>query len=221
MTKKLREQIIQAAINEIDQKKLGHTSQFLGVHDVVRIKNVPKVHRIAVHQDQVVVYFPVVDNDFFFSICVNPSSIPTANWVYVESGVRISLRATSKTLPYKKLASVLSLKPLTGHNVGDTMPHNPKAKERRSTVDFEPLMETAYPLEEKLNMFLDELENDKKGIQKLTALTETWIQATMYSYISNGLIGGVNLDPKTLKRLSDLNLTIDFNFWVTGTAFKA
>jgi hypothetical protein len=86
-----------------------------------------------------------------------------------------------------------------------------------SRVEYKFIKETSYELEESLNMLLDELENDKKGIKKLVKETDALIEIIKYQYVSAN--AGITIDRETIKRLEKLNLEIDIDMYISGKEF--
>ncbi|MEG0188604.1 MAG: DUF4279 domain-containing protein, partial [Algoriella sp.] len=73
----------------------------------------------------------------------------------------------------------------------------------------------------KISELIDELKIDKIGIQKLIEKANGYIQVVMEFHNGNGMIGGPNLTEKIIKSLSDLNLSIDFDLYISGNEYKS
>ncbi|MFO0331262.1 MAG: DUF4279 domain-containing protein, partial [Bacteroidota bacterium] len=74
--------------------------------------------------------------------------------------------------------------------------------------------------EDKLVKLLDLLETDKEGIKRLVDKADGRISVAKTFHDGNGMFGGPHLDRKTVKRLADLNLSVDFDLYADGNSFK-
>lgn len=72
----------------------------------------------------------------------------------------------------------------------------------------------------KLKQLLDFLEQDKEGIANLANNANGHIQVTINFHNSNTMLGGPMIDKNNIKRISALNLEIDFDLYAKGNFFK-
>jgi hypothetical protein len=75
----------------------------------------------------------------------------------------------------------------------------------------------SYFLEDALNMLLDELEKDKKGIKKLVKKTDASIQIVKHQYVDAN--AGIEINKETIKRLYNLNLSFSIDMYICGERF--
>jgi len=85
-------------------------------------------------------------------------------------------------------------------------------------LNFEPNPE-ADTFENKLNLLLSFLEQDKNGVNLLVEQANAYVQADVDIHYGNGLIGGPLISKKSITRMCALNLAIEFSQFVTGNPF--
>jgi len=103
-------------------------------------------------------------------------------------------------------------------NRGDKKP-NSKTIYNFSGIEFYPNPEPDE-FEDKLDKLLTFLEADKDGIISLSSKCKGYIHVFMDFHRGNQLLGGMSMEVETLKRIGDLNLSIDFQFTAWGNGFK-
>ena len=117
-------------------------------------------------------------------------------------------------MTFKELSKfIVAFKPLTGWSKGD-LRRNGKSVYDFSRVSFEPIKSEAYSLDEKLDLLLDELEKDMKGVLSLSKNANAIISVCRHQYISGN--SGISLDVKTINRMNRLNLGIDIDTYIIG-----
>jgi hypothetical protein len=205
---------IDKAILEILNPEFAVTKQYLAVNTVEFDGDLPKVERVDLEysSDLVAVFFPIKGQKYFLEIHLNKAPV-TVNFVYIESGNQIDFCAVSEKLTFEELSNFLSLQPLTGWSVGDLM-KNGKMKYQFSRVAFGPIKNNAYELEEKLKLLLTEVEKDANGVRKLSENADIYVSVCRGQYVGGN--AGTHLDISTIKRLANLNLTIDIDTYIGG-----
>ncbi|WP_444932863.1 DUF4279 domain-containing protein [Microbulbifer sp. JTAC008] len=206
---------ISAATQELNKPTFELTKQHLQVMEIELENGYPKVARVNLnhYEDTVAVYFHIKNERFFLVVNVAKSSIPNIKWIWVESGHRVYLTATTETLSYEDLSSILPYGNLSGWSKGDLQRNN-KLKYNFTRISYEPNMNEAYGLEEKLLELLKELEKEADSIRELTKKAKTYISVCKHQYISAN--AGILLDLETLSRLSALNLALDIDTYICG-----
>ncbi len=210
-----KEEIIAIAVTELSQKTLGYTQQFLDIHRVAIQDGIPTIEHVRILEDGIaVVYFKVHDEQFFFAISVDMGK-KEVRWSYSESFVQVSFVAESTDLTYDALSALTKLKPDWGWD-------NPQAKyrgKRVTKIAFQPYKDPDN-LENKLCNLLDYLDTDKEGIRNLlNNATDAYIITTTDVHNFNSHIGGIHLKPHILKRLAELNVAVDFDFYAVGNLY--
>ena len=81
------------------------------------------------------------------------------------------------------------------------------------------LIKTTDEFEDKLTKLLDYLEQDNEGVEKLVNDAGGYIQVYSSFHNGNTMIGGHHLEKDHIKRLSKLNLEIDFDISADGNFF--
>jgi hypothetical protein len=79
------------------------------------------------------------------------------------------------------------------------------------------LMDMAF--DDRIRKLLDFLERDIDGVRKLANVGEGQIQVASIFHNGNTMLGGFHLDRELLKRLSSLEVEIDFDLYAKGRKF--
>jgi hypothetical protein len=205
---------------EINDRTWGVTEQFLQVHDIVIVNGRPKIERIDTDEvdGTVIAYLPVKDEPFFMAFYFDNKKDLNIKGIGTESKNQVYFRATSEQLTFPELASLTTLKHTDGWNKGDEGKLG-KGTDRFSSFKIEPNPEPDE-FEDKLRKLLDFLETDKEGVKRLVDKADGGISVAITFHDGNGSFGGPHLDKETVKRLGDLNLSLDFDLYADGNSFK-
>lgn len=216
---KKEQQYIDIAIEELLNPELEATKQYLEVCELEYEDGKPKVSRVDRNlvEQWVDVYFRVKVARYY--IVVNLTTAPEIEVysVWTESGHRVYLTAVSKKLTFDELASFMQLTPLEGWSIGERKQFKGN-KNDFSRINYEPIKNEAYGLNEKLDLLLDELETDIEGVVELTKNAHAYISVCRYQYI--GANAGIKLAIQTINRLNKLNLGIDIDTYIVGNRIK-
>lgn len=215
----MKDKIIKKAIEEIEQRNFGVTKQFLDIHSVVYENGKPKIAKIDTEDEAVIVYFPIENESFFFTVYLNTKPDIKVCWTNSEAGSGVYFRATSDTLTLNELKSMTNLSPTTGWSIGDWR-LNKKSQYNFSSFAFEPTHERAGKLEKKISELLDKIEQDVEGVKRLAENANALIQVHWYCHNGNGMLGGIAIDKATIQRIANLGLEIDFDLYTGGLPFK-
>jgi hypothetical protein len=215
--------IIQRATEELALRSFGMTEQFLEIHEVVYIDGSPIVARVDTEKPDgtAIVYFPIVDQKFYFAIYLDTAPEVSVRWVGTEPYHSVYFRASTDKLSFQQLAGLTKLTSTRGRNKGDKK--NPNGRDeirwKKSTIDFEPNPE-ADEFEDKLTKLLIFLEQDQEGVENLVNKANGYIQVYSSFHNGNTLVGGHHIELDHIKRMSKLNLEIDFDISADGKFFK-
>lgn len=213
------EQIIALIEDEFNQKTFAVTEQYLAIHSPIYIDNKLKVGRIDRDSEDggIVVYLPVLDESFYFAVYIDGETNQITG-VDTEAHHRVYFTATSETLTADELMQMTVLPPTETWSKGDRRKHG------NTTYNFSRFEIFPNPepdaFEDKLTKLLDYLEQDKEGIKRLVEKTDGYIQVAMDIHNGNGMLGGPDIDKTTIKRMSELGLSINFDLYVGGNKFK-
>ncbi|MFI5453230.1 DUF4279 domain-containing protein [Pedobacter sp. UC225_61] len=212
------ELIIKLAIDEIENRTLGVTEQFLEIHQLVYTDNKPSIARVDTERDdEAIVYFKVEGEKFFLVVYFDIKPTISLRSVNIEAYHSVYFRAFSDTLSLQQLSELTKLSSTYGRNKGDIRGGNGVWKE--STIDFEPNPE-ADEFEDKLDKLLDYLEQDEEGVKNLIKNAGGYIQVYSSFHNGNTMIGGHRIKKQQIKRMGRLNLAIDFDSSADGNFFN-
>ncbi len=208
------EKVLVAARQELLNPSLEVTKQYLGVMEVGLECELPRVARVDLchEKDLVTVYFYIKNERFF--IAVSLSKIGSVKGVWVESGHRVYLTATSKKLSFLELSKLFPVKGLTGWSKGE-LRKSGKSKHQFTRVSYEPNLNEAYSLEEKLIELLTSLKGNVKNILELGSYSNACISVCRNQYISAN--AGILLDIDTIRLLNAMNLKLEIDTYISGS----
>jgi hypothetical protein len=213
------EQVKELIQTELSQKALGVTEQYLEIHEIEYEGGELKIARIDRESEEglIIAYIPIKEEYFWLAVYIDESNVTIQN-IGTESRNRVLMRATSDEFTCYELQSMTKLKATESINKGDLKP-NKGLKYAYSSLNLEPNPEPDA-FEDKLEKLLTVLEQDREGIHALAKKSNVWVSATMDFHYGNQLIGNAYISLDNLKRLSALNLAIDFNLAAWGNPFK-
>lgn len=207
---------VHLAAQELINPTFEVTKQYLNVMEVEIENEFPKVARVNYNHEgtsSVAVYFHIKDERFFIVVNLSVDQEPKVEWVWVESGHRVYLTAYSMELNYEELSSYLPLSPLKGWSKGDVRTGS-AALRKFSNVSYEPNVNEAFGLEEKLLELLKKLESYSESIIKLGENSKAYISICKHQAMCGNK--GIHLNMEILKRLSFLNLELDIDTYIVG-----
>ena len=208
------EQVLDIVSKEIKTKTLGVTEQLLEIHSPIYIDGEIKIDRIdrEMGGDYLVAYLPVLNERFYFGVSINIST-KEVHGFYTEAGINVYFMASSEEFSKLNLKEMTNLIPTESWNKGDISPYNLKYNYKNSAILFKPNPEPD-DLEDKLRKLLDFLEQDKNSILELVDKANGYIQIAMYIHNGNNCIGGISIGQDSIRRMSELNLSIDFDLYI-------
>lgn len=213
--------IIEKAIEELRTRTFGFTEQFLEIHTIAYTDNKPLIARVnRDKEDEAIVYFSISDQKFFLAIGVGIAPGASVLWVNTEPFHSVYFRAASNNLSLAELSQLTKLKPTGSKNKGDKKRPGTGIDTvwEQSIIDFEPNPE-ADDFEDKLTKLLNYLEQDKEGVEKLVNNAGGYIQVYTSFHNGNSMLGGHYITKDQIKRMSKLNLEIDFDISAEGNLF--
>ncbi|MBF0598449.1 DUF4279 domain-containing protein [Faecalibacter rhinopitheci] len=210
-------QIIEVIQNELENKEFGVTEQILEIHNPLYVNGIIQINNIQKKNDEIIVFIPIEDEKFYLAIYIDEKD-NLITGISTEPYISVYFRATSDELSDKELKKMTTLNISKSWNKGD------KRKSGNgfysfSNITIEP-NQKAGDFESKISELLLELNKDKEGVKKLIENADGYIQVAMEFHNGNGMIGGPNLTNQIIKSLSNLNLSIDFDLYVSGNEYK-
>jgi len=212
--------IIEKAIEEIENKSGGVTEEFLKIHQLEYVDNKPVISRIDKDKPDgtIIVYFLVANEQFYLAVYLETKPEISVCGIYIEPYHSVYFGATSDEINFKELSSITTLKVTGGWKKGDKVKWA-QMYHKNTCLRFEPNPE-ADEFEDKIEKLLDYLEQDKEGINQLVDIADGYVQVFSSFHNGNTMLGGYHLDLKTIKRLANLNLEIDFDICADGNFYK-
>lgn len=202
---------------ELTAKKWGISEQLLEIHQPILENKKVKIAKIKKKPKQIIVYLTVENEKFYFVFYINSKSRKIIG-ISTESFISICFRATSDKINFDEMQKLTKLQATKGWNKGEL--RNNSVRHKLSSFIFD-LNYKPQTFEKKLSNLLKVLKNHKREITKLSKKAYCIIQVYMEIHNGNGMIGGPNMSRKNIKKLSKLNLSVDFDQYVSGNEFKS
>ncbi|UOQ55265.1 DUF4279 domain-containing protein [Hymenobacter cellulosivorans] len=206
--------IPEVVAQELAAPRFGVTQQFLAIHRIRYEAGQPLIlHNTTTPDGRHMAWLAVENERFYFVMYLDPTGAEVL-WVDTEEFHDVWLRATSATRPLAELAALTKLRPSAQWNMGDPRRVG-GARHQESGLDFT-LDTPPDTFENKLGLFLDFLEQDAAGIRALASRADCTLRVASYFHNGNSMLGGFHLNAPLLKRLNNLDLSIDFDLYATG-----
>lgn len=206
-------------LKELNDKTFAVTEQYLEIHSPIIIDGKLKIDRIDREKDNevVIVYLPVENEPFHFAVYIDRESYEIIAFD-IQAFHNVYFIATSDSYSLQELNAITKLTSTSSHDIGS------KRMYGNSIYEFSSFEICPNPepdeFEDKLKKLLDVLEEDFDGIRQLVQLADGCIQVASSFHNGNGMIGGHNIDQDDIKRLNEMNLSINFDIYVSGNKFK-
>lgn len=209
-----QENIIKIAIKELISPTFQITKQYLKIYKYKKVDNNPLIERLQInHQENIaIVYIPIVDKDFYLSIYIDLEKMRISG-ITTESKNVVYFHATSEKLNFEELKAMTILTPTKGWSIGDKRNFT-NGIYSFSSINFEPNPEIDS-FQNKLKNLLEFLEQDRIGIKRLVTNAFGYIQASITFNNMNGCLGGLSIDKDCIKRMSNLEVKIDFDLYTS------
>lgn len=202
--------------NELTNKEWGFTEQVLEIHSPVYQDGKIIIENIVDDNNEKIVYLPIVDEHFYLAFWIHTKNKEIIG-ISIVPGVSIYYKAISENYSSNDLRGITRLEITKSWNKDD------QRKSNAGSYGFSCIMIEADKkpdvFERKLDILLSELMKDPDGVKKLSDLADTTIQVVIHYHNGNGMIGGPSLSDKNIKTLADLNLSIDFDFYISGNQY--
>jgi len=212
---------IEISTSEIKDQTWGISKQFLKVHELVYDEeSTPIISRIDYRENksEITIYFQVKDQGFFF--CITMNSKREIIGIYTESSNSVYLRAQSKEIKKEDLEKLCNLMVTGGHNIGDKRGYKKSNVFWKESVIFIEPNQEPDSFESKLEKLLNYLETDKSGVKELVSKGDAYIQVLMDFHNGNTMLGGPYLNLRSLKKLSELGLEVNFDLYASGNFYR-
>ena len=196
------EEIGKIAISEILFPTFNLTKQFLMVNKVLLEKEVPVIADVIVKEEEntAEVYFPIIDESYFFVVYLELEPIPAVRFMGMSAGNSVKLFVLSENHTADELINILGINPTKKWSKGE--------KRAKSNADifydfsgliFEPTVKRTVEVEDKLRKIIDFLNLYKEKVLKLTEVASVEVQIVYYGYKDQ--MWGIHLDSGIISKL--------------------
>ncbi|CAN5697301.1 hypothetical protein BH11BAC3_BH11BAC3_23720 [soil metagenome] len=212
-------EISKIILKEFNEKTLAMTSQYLEIHEPVYENEQLRIDRIdrEKNDDTLIAYLPVKNEYFFFAVYLNKKTGEIFS-IGTESRNLVSVIFASENMTGEELKSLTKLNCQESWSKGDKIPKK-KATYTFSGIEFYPNPEPDE-FEDKLDKLLTFIEADREGILLISKKSKGYIHVLMDFHYGNQLLGAMSIEAETLKRISSLNLSMDFQITAWGNGFR-
>ena len=229
----LKQQFLELSNKEFGEKTRGSTEQYTDVLEVVTEGGLPLAKHIERQDDDCyAVFYAVKDERFFYTHYFEVSGQVKLVGDDITPATAVYFRVYSDNLSLTELLDITTLKTSRRWQKGDLKNQNPTfplfynrkiitTTFKDSGFFYEPNTNEAGNFEKKIDELLIDLESHKQELSKLTkAGCYMYISAYWHSYYGNTMLGEIHLNKQIIKRLSDLDLEINFDLYTGGKPFN-
>jgi hypothetical protein len=217
MLNELEQKLYDISVHEIENHEWGVTQQYLDVMKVATENGKPKLERIEYSdKNSIKFHFDIEDENFFFTTYFENEELVG---IEITNGSIITFSVISKNLNLSEILAKTSLNPTRTWQKGDKMKILKRLETNNGFV-FEPITSFAGDFEAKLLFLLKNLEPHKEEILDLKQQCWISIDASIYQYIHNSMLGGFTIEKEMIRILHHLNLEVSFQFFIGGEPFE-
>ncbi|MDB5054630.1 MAG: hypothetical protein JWM44_2680 [Bacilli bacterium] len=213
----IENQIKEIALNEILTPTFELTRQYLKVNPLVFIDGNPMIEDIVIDFESKTaeVYFPILDEEFYFVIYLDIEPEISIRIMNMSAGSRVYFSISSKTLNYEEIVKDFTFQPTRSWKKGELIPRrNIEKYYEASGFMFEPNSKKTGEVEKKVKYLLQLLHPFQNEMNKFEDDTIFEIQVCYYGYKEQ--MWGIHLEKDILKRLCELNLSLDIDLYASG-----
>lgn len=213
----MNEMIIkEAAIKEVLDPTFELTKQFLHVHELVYKDGMPFIEDVFMNEveNKAAVYFPVKDESFYFVvyICTEDGFEPL--WMEMSPGNIVELVVVSENHSLDWMLEKINFKPQRQWKKGERKRFTHSVVYDHSGFVFSLETRKTGELEEKLKQLITFLIQRKESIVTLSDIATVEISITYYGYKDQ--MWGIHLEKDIIKKMSELNITLDVDLYASG-----
>jgi len=206
------------AIKEIEEQSFELTKQYLSVNKLVYIDEKPQIDDVIINEDDqsATVYFPISNEAYYFVIYLDILPEIRVRFMGMNAGNRVYLVVSSEKINLEILLKDTGIAPTHVWRKGTQFPNRNISRFYENSGFILELQSTnrAGEVEEKLSNLLDKLETfNLHSIIKTKEINKI-IQVTYYGYKDQ--MNGINLSPKNIARVSELDAYLDIDLYASG-----
>lgn len=220
------------AINEVLHPTFALTKQYLHANRLVVIDGVPFIEDIIYSEVEEVpeeserdprdiiiypetrrasVYFPVLNEDYYFVVHVGIGDEIVPRWMEMSPGNKVELRAVSDAA-LSELLKILPIVPTEVWEKGQQINESMAYKHSGLTVALSD--KKTGEVENKLKSLVEFLHPMKDQLLLLAEIATTEVSIAYYGYKNE--MWGIHLDPAVLQAVAQLKVSVDIDLYASG-----
>jgi hypothetical protein len=214
-----KNRIAQVALEEIENPTFELTKQYLEANILKMKGNIPHIEDVIISEDKLSaeVYFPVLDEPFYFVIYFDLEPEIEVRFMSMSAGNRVELFVCSDSVELDEFIGLLKISPKERWKKGQSKIIN-GLKNCPPHIDngfiYAPIDRTVGEVECKLDYLLSELLPYKDVVRELEKVAEVEIQITYFGYKDE--MWGINLKPHTIQMISEIGVSLDIDLYASG-----
>ena len=213
MKKNIKE-IKRIAIDEVLNPKFELTKQYMANNKLIFNNNLPVIEDVILNEQEkkALVYFPIFKENFYMVIIIHLEDEIKTCFINTSAGNRVELFVASEEFSLEELLKRIDIVPTNQWMKGEKVGCNGQFK--HSGFIYAPINKKTGEVEDKLTILVNELLPRKKMILNLLEIADVEIQVTYYGYKDQ--MWGINLEKDLIKKISELNLSLDIDLYAGG-----
>ena len=218
----MEDKVREIAISEVMNPTFAITKQFLATNAVVMENDKPVISDVIFSKDGefAEVYFPIVDENYFFVVYVDIIPEPALRFMGMNAGNRVYFYAASETETAIDLVDQLDIVPTEIWKKGDAVSaRNTVSKNKDSGFEFMSSNKLTGEVEDKLEYILGVLIQNIEKIKALSLKADIGINIAYYGYKEQ--MWGLDLSANTIKKMAELGVSVDIDLYAGGPDLPA
>lgn len=232
----IENQLRLAAIHEVLHSSFALTQQYLAVNKLRTDNDIPFIEGVIIDKEkfEASVFFPVMDEDYYFVVYLDIGAEVTVRWVGMDAGTSVDLRVISEDRSLNELLTIINIPTTKQWEKGQPRITREASSNGVLCQDDHCIISLTNEVmlhkhsgfticlnankygevEEKLKSLLEYLMPFKDALTQLSKIATAEISVGYRGYKDE--MWGINLDYDLVHALSELHLSIDIDLYASG-----
>ena len=205
------------AISEVLSPTSALTQQLLSVNKIVYKDGVPVIEDIIFAEDDVaVVYFPIVDESYYFVAYVDYEPSPELRSVCMTAANVVELVVVSERHALEELTGLLKdIEFSKTWGKGETKRGRLVCEDSGFVIKLD--IKKTGEVENKIQDIIKLLSNYKDEVRELSRMADA-VEISIGYFGYTDQMWGIHLDSKTIQDLAELGVSLDIDLYASGPA---
>lgn len=212
------QEVTDVARSEVLFPTWSMTGQLLSENRVVLENGVPVVEDVIFSEDHIAaVWFPIVDESYYFIVYVNCTSVPELHWVEMSAGSKVYLDVGSEEHTLEELTGKLqNVEFSRTWSKGEVSKQSPRGDIlwEDSGFEIEPCTKKTGEVEDKVNSIVEIIKSHKDDFRELSQRAYMILHIAYFGYKDQ--MWGIHFDSEVMRQLGELGVALDIDLYASG-----